>query len=272
MKRAWILALALVVACSWGVTPAWAGPGCCKSTNAKTASASCSIDSDFPKMVMMVGDKSFDCPMAAEKAATEGKSKIVYAVAGEKFECKDKAMEALACASEGYIKRFTSVATVVDGKVIFASDKSCSSTCGSSASASAKDGKKSCCMAGASAKAAACSSKVVFMTQSQIDAEVKNAKVVKYVVAGKSFDCPKEAAKVRDEAVAAIKLVSMKYIVDGKEVGSSTEVCPMAKKAGKVQYMVNGEKTPCETTARISLAKAQYEALTKKAEKKVAAM
>jgi hypothetical protein len=277
MKRTWIIALALVVASGFGVSAAWAGPGCSGHNDVKSASASCCTAGDFPKMVMTVGDKTFDCPVAAEKAAKEGKSKIIYAVAGEKFECKDKATEALACAAECYMKRFTSIATVVDGKVLFASDKSCSSSCSSHGSdvktASATGEKKACCMSkDATAKAGGCGSHASFMTQSQIDAEVKNAKVVKYLVAGRSFDCPKEAAKARDDAMAAIKTVSMKYIVDGKEVGSSSDVCPLAKMAGKVQYMVNGEKTPCETTARISLAKAQYEAATKKTEKKVAAM
>ncbi len=291
MKRAWIMALAFVVVCGFGVTAAWAGPGCSGHKDAKTASASsCTSMGDFPKMAITVGDETFYCPMAAEKAAKAGKSKIVYAVAGEKFDTKDKAMEALACASECYVKKLTHVATIADGKVMFAVDKECAKSCGSKgATVAAKNsgcsksketvakasGSGSCKSKGALAKAegsACCKSGALVMTQSEIDAAIKNAKVVKYMVLGKTFDCPKEAAKARDEALAAIKLVSMKYVVDGKEVGSSSEVCPMAKMAGKVQYMVNGEKTPCETTARISLAKAQYEAATKKTEKKVAAM
>src|SRR5262245_15656895 len=133
MKRAGIVALALIVACSFGVSAAWAGPGCGAHKDAKTASASScsSMGGEFPVMVMMVGDETFGCPVAAEKAAKAHDAKIVYAVAGEKFDCKDKATEALACASECYMKRFTSIATVVDGRVIFASDKDCKSTCSS---------------------------------------------------------------------------------------------------------------------------------------------
>lgn len=278
MKRACIVALALVVTCGFGVSAAFAGPGCCKSKEAKTASASCSATAgDFPKLVMMVGDETFGCPKSAESAAKEHDAKIVYVVAGEKFECKDKAQEALACASESYVKRFTSIATVADGKVLFVADK-CSSACSSSAATASAKGEKKCCLSkSATAKAessSCCKSKsnVQVMTQSQIDGEVKNAKSVKYMVLGKSYDCPKAASKARDEALAAIKLVSMKYVVDGKEVGSSEDVCPMAKKAGKVQYVVGNEKSDCETSARVTLAKAQFEAAKKAAEKQVAAM
>lgn len=288
MKRAGIVALALIVASGLGVSAAWAGPGCGAHKEAKTASASScsSMVGEFPTLVIMVGDESFYCPMAAEKAAKAHDAKIIYAVAGEKFDCKDKATEALACASECYIKKFTSVATVVDGRVIFASSKDCKSTCsGKETTVAAKSGGcsksketivaakasgKGCCQ---SAMAKGCSkSGVQTMTQAQIDAEVKNAKVVKYMVLGKTFDCPKEASKARDEALAAIKTVSMKYVVDGKEVGASEDVCPMAKKFGKVQYVVGTEKLNCETAARVTLAKAQFEAAKKAAEKKVAAM
>lgn len=294
MKRAGIVALALIVACGLGVSAAWAGPGSGAHKDAKTASASScsSMIGDFPKIVMMVGDETYECPSAADKAAKSHDAKIVYAVAGEKFDCKDKATEALACASECYIKKFTSIATVLDGRVIFASDKDCKSTCsGKETTVEAKSGGcskskeltlakasgKGCCQSkGASASAACCKSKAQTMTQTmtqaQIDAEVKNAKVVKYMVLGKTFDCPKEASKARDEALAAIKTVSMKYVVDGKEIGSSEDVCPMAKKAGKVQYVVGTEKLNCETSARVTLARAQFEAAKKAAEKKVAAM
>ena len=295
--------MALVVACGFGVSAAWAGPGCGAHKEAKTASASScsSMIGDFPKMVMMVGDETFECPSAADKAAKSHDAKIVYAVAGEKFDCKDKATEALACASECYIKKYTSIATVVDGRVIFASDKDCKSTCSSKGSvvATKTDGCKSkettvaaksggcskskemtlakasgkgCCQSAGASASACCKSKAQTMTQAQIDAEAKNAKVVKYMVLGKTFDCPKEASKARDEALAAIKSVHMKYVVDGKEVGSSEDVCPMAKKAGKVQYVVGTEKLNSETSARVTLARAQFEAAKKAAEKKVAAM
>jgi hypothetical protein len=290
MKRTGIVALALIIACGFGVSAAWAGPGCGAHKEAKTASASScsSMVGEFPTLVMLVGDETFGCPVAAEKAAKAHDAKIVYAVAGEKFDCKDKATEALACASECYIKKFTTVATVVDGRVIFASDKDCKSTCsgkettvaatssGCSKSKEmtlAKASGKGCCQSKAAmASAGCCKSKAQTMTQAQIDAEVKNAKVVKYMVVGKTYDCPKEASKARDEALAAIKAVQMKYVVDGREVPSSAEVCQMARKAGKLQYVVGTEKTDCETSARVTLAKAQFEAAKKAAEKKVAAM
>jgi hypothetical protein len=103
-----------------------------------------------------------------------------------------------------------------------------------------------------------------------IDAEAKNA-ASSNLVADDPLIAPRKPRRPQTRWRRR-RAVSLKYVVDGKEVGSSSDVCPLAKMAGKVQYMVNGEKTPCETTARISLAKAQYEAATKKTEKKVAAM
>jgi hypothetical protein len=52
----------------------------------------------------------------------------------------------------------------------------------------------------------------------------------------------------------------MTYVVDGKEVDDCAKVCPKAKAAGKVQFVVGETRTSCEDTARYTLAKAQYEA------------
>ena len=95
----------------------------------------------------------------------------------------------------------------------------------------------------------------------------KDAKSVKYMVAGRTFDSYDAAAKAREQALSAVKTVSMKYIVDGKEVGCSSQVCPKAKADGKVTYVVNNEKMTSESDARIAAAKAKYEAARSAAEK-----
>lgn len=267
MKRVISTVVALGLGLGFGLSQAQAGPACCKS-KAKTASASCSAKAaglgDFPTMLTRVGDETFQCPKAAEKAASEGDAKIVYVVAGEEFGSKDKALAALAVASEEYVRKFTSIACVVDGKVIYcdAKAKGCSKGKGASALAGAEsDAKedKGGCPFSKKGKAA--------LAKAKGGDCCKNAR---FLVVGRTFDKRADAEKARDAALASIKKVKMTYIVEGKEVDCSSKVCPMAKKAGKVEYVIGDEKTCCETTARVTLARMQYEAAKKAADEKLA--
>jgi hypothetical protein len=242
-------------------------------------------------MVMMVGDKKFDCCMAAGKAAKESSKKVVYLVGDEKFECKDSASEALADASERYVERYLTVACVADGKVLYCGSKDASC---SSKSAMAKAGGASChgdkdktatvaksegtgCTKStaktatvAKSEGSGCckaSGKAMAMTKEQMEACCKNAKEVKYMVCGRTFKARDEANRAREDAMKAISSIKMTYLVDGKEVDCASKVCPSAKKDGKVVFVVNKEKIKCEIEARIALAKAQYEAAHTFAEK-----
>src|SRR5262245_42340060 len=110
MRRLITAVLALCV-CSWGISKVFAGEGCCKkAAEAKMASASGCCKAGFPAMAMMVGDKSYQCPVEAKKAAEAAHGKIVYLVADKKFECPDAAWSALADASEDYVNHFTMIA------------------------------------------------------------------------------------------------------------------------------------------------------------------
>lgn len=394
MKRLTIC-LAAMLACGLTVGLVFAGGEACqKAAQAQqtaACAATCSGDS-FPSMTMMVGDKSYNCPMEAGKAASAAKAKVVYAVGKDKFECQEKAAEALACASEKYVKQFTSLACIIDGKIKYCDESSCgdkatvtkvsaksdsaccmesgkavkaascSSTCGTEGAAQTKavkagdkpatcdkaagaetvkvvkadekpatcdksagemikivkagDAPATCDKSGTTvaakspsgccaAKAAAqtklasagegCSATKGDATQTKLastgsgccaskgaavqtklasagEACCKDAKNVKYTVAGRTFDKYEDAVKARDQVRAAVAKVSMKYIVDGKEIDCSSKVCPMAKKDGKVQYVVEGKKIGCETMARINLAKAQYEAARNASGEKMAKM
>ncbi len=370
MKRVCCIALALAMVCGLSASAAFAGPGCCKSkmdTKNTTMSAmtSCSMG-EFPHMTFLVGDKTMDCPSAAEKAAEANGGKVRFAVANETFDCKDKALAALADQSERYVKRYMAIAAIVDGKLVYCKDdltgcgeaktasadgsscskaktialtsaeegKSCSSKkaelakaegsgCSKSKAtlASAEEGKSCSAKKAELAKAEgsgcskskatlasaeegkSCSAKKAELakaegsgcSKSKAGAEVASfakscstgdiacvskeefGKLVKssdtkFMVLNRSFDSYDDAAKARDTAMGSVKLVKMKYMVDGKEVGCSTQVCPSAKKAGKVSYVVGEDKTGCEVTARIALAKAQYDAAKKAADEKLAKM
>lgn len=329
--------LACLAACSLGVSTAFAGgPGCSAQKSgektascSKSASSCCSQMGEFPTMVRMVGDKSIGCPMTAEKMAKESNSKVMFAVAGEKFDSEPAAWEALADNSEMFVKKFTTIACVMEGKTYFVCDegaKSCSmksaaaaGCCKSGQAKTASAGGATCnkgdiktASAGSQcnkskgeakvvkveentggskatdAKSAGCSKSCVSKTgdgsdccktkeakmaviDSKTCAEMcKNAKDAKFMVAGRTLTSWDEAVKARDEVRTAINNVKMKYIVDGKEVDCASKVCPKAKAAHKVKYVVGEKNMECELMARVELAKAQYDAAKSNGTKTVA--
>lgn len=313
MRRMILSVVAFAAACSIGMASAFAGPGCCSAGKAASmAKKDGCCKEGFPTMVMMVGEKSYQCPMSADKAAKESHGKIVYLVGEKKYDCKDAATVALADASEEYVSRFMSVACVVDGKVKYCDDvATCSksvgktvsaggASCGKSATVVAtksetgstctkgkdgeiksamaksegstctkgKDGEAKTVLAKTEGGSSCCKSGAkTAMAKGEGSGCCKDAKSVKYMVAGRTFDSYDAASKAREQAMTAVKTVSMKYIVDGKEVGCSSQVCPKAKADGKVTYVVNNEKMTSESDARIAAAKAKYEAARSAAEK-----
>lgn len=278
MKRIAMTVVALACMCCF-VSSVNAGDGCCKSKAAATTvaekdgkSGCCKSKCDeFPSMKMMVGDKSIQCPVEADKVAKETKAKIIYVVDGEKYECKEEATAALAVAAEVFADHFTTIACVVNGNPIYCDSMSkggCSQKAGAAKSegtcSMSKEGDKAKTGQGETAKVAVKGEK----SEDGCCMSKAGAKV-QYMVLGKTFEKKADAEKALDEVMASVKKVSMKAVVDGKEV-SCDEVCPNAEKAGKVTYMVNGEKVECKTKARIMSAKAKYEAAKGAMEKKMA--
>jgi hypothetical protein len=283
MKRAIAIVLAMGLGLGVGASSVLAGgPGCHKSKMAK-AGSSCSAKTactlgEFPTMTMKVGDETFECPMAADKAAKAHDGKIVYVVAKEEYGCKEKAMAALADAAEDYVAKFTTIACVVDGKVIYCDETSAGSGCSKSGKATLASAEgKGCSKAKSEAKAEATASdegKTCPLAKAKAAlasaASKECCKNAKFFVLGLTFDKREDAMKARDAALASVKPIKMAYIVDGEKVDCASKICPAAKKAGKVQYVVGEEKTPCEISARVSRAKAQYEAAKKAADQKLA--
>jgi len=308
MKRMVCGALAVAVVCCLN-TMALAGPGCCKDKSAAKGTTvaakdgcckskdgaqvtmasmkeGCCSKSGMPTMAMKVGDKSYNCPMEAGKAAEASKSKIVYVVAGESYECKDKAEAALVAASEEFISKFTTIACVKDGEISYCNDKqmaSCSKTKTAAAPCSKKgEGEPAVQTTKVNMAAVSGNTEPGTCNKTKGSADMKDRpgtfvatgesscskdKGAKFMVAGRMFDTMEEAQKAREVVLAAIKPVSMKYVVDGKEVDCSSKVCPKAKADGKVTFVVKNEKMTCESSARMALVKAQYEAAMAAAEK-----
>lgn len=269
MRRGLTIALALTVICGLSVAPALAGPGCGGAKKAEgSKSTGCAKTCEtgaFPTMVMMVADKSYQCPMAAQQAAEQAGSRIIYAVDTERFDDKNKAMEALAAASESYAEKFLTIGCVLDGKMVYCCDKTAGDkitaggrTCGMKAKTDAEGSDKQGYARKASAedKGSTCQGRGVKAGE-QGKAACDKSKCNKFVVAGRNFDSWDDAVKARDAARAAAAKVKLAYLVDGQTITSDEGICPNAKAAGKVQFIVNEEKTDSEANARVLLAKSK---------------
>ncbi len=273
--------LTMACACTLGLSAAYAGAACCKSgksasKEATAKSGSCAYTKSlcageaeaFPSFKVKVGDRAYDCSMEAKTAAREKGGKVVFIVAGREFENHEKAMNAYACAAECYAKSFVSIACEIDGKWVMCGDQKecgkegkgvktaagCGSKSGGDASlASAKESKKE---AGCGSKSAADASLASAKDKSA-------AKCSKFRVAGHVYSNYEDAVKARKLALEAVKAVRMTYRVDGKDYDCMSKVCPAAREDGKVQFVVDQDATPCETTAKVRLAQKQVEAAKK---------
>lgn len=80
-------------------------------------------------------------------------------------------------------------------------------------------------------------------------------------IAGKSCGCPVEAGKRAELVSTAAAKVTMSYAVGEKTCNCPVEAANLAKTSGaKKEFVVAGEKTCCEMTARLNLARAKYKA------------
>jgi hypothetical protein len=80
-------------------------------------------------------------------------------------------------------------------------------------------------------------------------------------VAGQTVCCPTAASAIAKKALEAMNGVRLTYQVGEKQCGCSVEADKLAQESGDVKLCVVGdEKTACEVTARLTLARAKYRA------------
>lgn len=80
-------------------------------------------------------------------------------------------------------------------------------------------------------------------------------------VAGKKACCPNTAAATSKMLKTAMGKVKMSYVVGDKTCGCPVQAKQLAKDSGNItEYVVSGEKTCCDVTARLNLARAKYKA------------
>lgn len=83
-------------------------------------------------------------------------------------------------------------------------------------------------------------------------------------IAGKACNCPVEAGKKAEIVKAAVESVQVSYKVGEESCGCAVKAGELAKTSGeKMIYVVGGEETCCNMTARLNTARAKYEAVVK---------
>ncbi len=118
----------------------------------------------------------------------------------------------------------------------------------------ASKGGDGCCSAGKGEKVAG-------------RAECDPATCTRFVVLGREFTDYQAARAAREAALAEIRRVKMTCVVNGVEVEDVEQVCPKAKAAGQVEFVVGKDHLKCVDAARCALAKARYEAARAAGEK-----
>jgi uncharacterized protein YhaN len=80
-------------------------------------------------------------------------------------------------------------------------------------------------------------------------------------LAGQAQSCEQKAAQTAELMKAAMDKVTLAYAVGEKECGCPVEAKKLASESGKeMLFVVGTEKTGCEKTARLTLARAKYKA------------
>ena len=95
-------------------------------------------------------------------------------------------------------------------------------------------------------------------------------------IAGQNTECSETAAKLTTLVSNAMKNVRMTYAVGSESCDCPHAAASLAKTSGKPKlFVVGNEKTECEVTARLNLARAKYRAMVEalaEAEKKTKAV
>lgn len=235
------------------------GPECAKTCDAK-AKAACKTDAKscigevsgcMPKMIMMVGDKTFECPMSAGEAAKKEGKPVTYKVAGKTYEDKDKALAVYADAVDGFAAKFATVRTVEECHASCEGAGSCGGekeTCSKDKKTGTTAAKGGACCAGGSKDA-------------KVAAKGAKAGTTMYCVVGQTFDSKEKAEEASKIGLAAMKEVKVAYRVGTKNFDCDKEAGEAAKADhAKITYVVGDNTMECPIQARIETAKAKVAA------------
>ncbi|MCA9254448.1 MAG: hypothetical protein KDA33_02375, partial [Phycisphaerales bacterium] len=129
MKR-WMIALSMTAALCMSAVTAQAGPGCCgksKDANAKDGNSSMAMAKRLAATLASSRNACKDKCGSQSSAFPTIERKFV--VGGDIYDTEAQAWEGLAKASEAYVGHFTSIACVIDGKVVYCDEQSGDKCC-----------------------------------------------------------------------------------------------------------------------------------------------
>lgn len=200
------------------------------------------------------------------------------------------AVYGISVAQDGSGQKAATAESAVEGKASCSEGKSCCKACPIETAMSklpkmsyAVAGESACCFGSATAMAKTKAASIDYVVgEDKFDTkeaaytsmiEKTEAMVEEFVtpckcevsgtttIAGTKCNCPVKAGETAELVKTAVSGVQMAYSVGEETCHCPTKAAEMAKEAGvEKTFVVNGEKTSCEMTARLNLARAKYRA------------
>lgn len=267
---------------------------CCAESAAKLAAAV----EDAVQMVQVsykVGDEQCDCPNKAKQLAAKSGEKVTFVVKDEETCCPIGSKLNLARAK--YRVALQTVSATIGAEASNPADGKCqgcpveAGMQGLPRLAFVVGGETTSCDKHAAELAEKSDSAIRFAVQQSFDSQEQAMlalvtstetlleqfatpstceKSGTTTIAGKKLHCSKTAAKIAVDVREAMDAVKVSYVVGDKTCHCPNEAQALAEASGaKRLFVVGGEKTPCEITSRLNLARAKYraavEALAKQA-------
>ena len=274
---------------------------CCKSGTTTVAGAKIECEKSAAKLAaaideaveavqvsFKVGDQECHCPNKAEALAKESGDRLVYVVNGEDTSCRTSSQLNLARA------KFRAALYTVSAEMSESAEAADSKCSGCPIEAGMKGlpklvyvvgGKVTDCNGQAEKLADEEAAEIQFALQQSFDCKqsATHALVVATeamaeqfatpstcsvsgttTIAGKKLHCDKAAATLAQEIREAMDTVKVSYVVGEEECHCPSAAAALAEASGeKTLFVVDGEKTSCELTNRLNVARAKYRAAVK---------
>lgn len=239
-----------------------------------------------------VGEEECNCPNKAKQLAAESGEEVTFVVNNEETSCPISSK--LNVARAKYRAALLTVSKTIDSATDAPKCSGCPVEAGMNGLpklAFVVGGETTCCAKQAATLAESSDSSIQFAvlqsfeskeqamqamvasTESMVEAFATPATCEKSgttTIAGKKLHCSKTATKIADDLKEAMSTVTVSYEVGEKTCHCPNEAQALAKASGaKRLFVVAGEKTSCELTSRLNVARAKYraavEALAKQA-------
>lgn len=242
-----------------------------------------------------VGDEQCNCPNKAKQLAEKSGEKVTFVVNNEETCCPTSNKLNLARAK--YRAALQTVSTKIDGATSGKSDAKCqgcpveAGMNGLPRLAFAVGGETTSCDKHAATLAKNSESAIQFAVQQSFDSKEQamlamvtstESLVEQFAtlttckksgtttIAGRKLHCSTTASRIAGDVKDAMDAVKVSFVVGDKTCHCPNEAQTLAKASGsKPLFVVGGEKTSCELTNRLNVARAKYRAAVQALAKQV---